>query len=173
MTDPAQPDPDHDVWRDAFTRYGEAFRKADPRTMAVLAAHFAVEQELDVCVNHFLARPEKLGALKFGHKVMVLQAVCPDAYVDHFAASCIALDYLRNSLAHNNQAEIEGCMRRFLATTEIADFKPEATSAGIEAAGRSLVSGLTFIRVENFAYKELERPRISQPQDDANGDQSS
>ncbi|PVM91766.1 hypothetical protein DDF62_07015 [Caulobacter radicis] len=158
MMDTAEPRPDHDVWRDAFQRYVDAFRAADPRTVAVLAVHFAVEQELDVCLAHFLARPDKLGALKFGHKVRVLQAVCPDPYLDHFASSCIALDHLRNSLAHNNRPEIESCMRRFLTTTELADFKPEPTLAGIEAAGRSLVSGLTFIRVENFAYQELQKP---------------
>lgn len=158
MMDAVEPRPDHDVWRDAFDRYVEAFRAADPRTVAVLAVHFAVEQELDVCLSHFLARPDKLGALKFGHKVQVLQAVCPDAYVDYFASSCIALDHLRNSLAHNNRPEIEGCMRRFLTTTGSADFKPEPTAAGIEAAGKSLVTGLTFIRVENFAYLELKKP---------------
>jgi hypothetical protein len=65
-----------------------------------------------------------------------------------------------NSLAHNNRREIEGCMKRFLANTELADFKPGATTAGIEAAGKSLVSGLIFIRVENFAYAELEKPKI-------------
>jgi len=124
----------------------------------VLAIHFAVEQELDVCLDYFLARPDKLGAFKFGHKVRLLQAVCPDPYLDYFAASCVALDYLRNSLAHNNLREIEGCMRRFLATTESGGFKPMATAAGIEAAGKSLVSGLTFIRVENFAYAELKSP---------------
>lgn len=161
MTDTAQSKPDHDVWRDAFVRYDEAFRTADPRTVAVLAVHFAVERELDVCLSHFLARPDKLGALKFGHKVQVLQAICPDPYVDYFAASCIALDNLRNSLAHNNQPEIDSCMRRFLTSTELADFKPEPTMSGIEAAGKSLVSGLTFIRVENFAYGELEKPTAS------------
>jgi hypothetical protein len=51
-------------------------------------------------------------------------------------------------------------MKRFLANTELADFKPGATTAGIEAAGKSLVSGLIFIRVENFAYAELEKPKI-------------
>jgi hypothetical protein len=153
-------EPDVDVWKEAFVRYGEAFRKADPRTLAVLAVHFAVEQELDVCLSYFLARPDKLGALKFGHKVMLLQSVCPDPYVDHFAAACVALDHLRNSLAHNNRREIEGCMKRFLANTELADFKPEATTGGIEAAGKSLVSGLIFIRVENLSYAELERPKV-------------
>lgn len=158
MTNAAEPRPNYDVWRDAFQRYVDAFRAADPRTVAVLAVHFAVEQELDVCLSYFLARPAKLGALKFGHKVRVLQAVCPDPYLDYFAASCIALDHLRNSLAHNNRPEIEGCMRRFLTTTALGDFKPEPTEAGIEAAGKSLVSGLTFIRVENFAYQQLQKP---------------
>lgn len=161
MTDTAEPKPDHDVWRDAFVRYDEAFRASDPRTVAVLAVHFAVERELDVCLGHFLARPDKLGAFKFGHKVKVLQAVCPDPYLDYFAASCIALDHLRNSLAHNNRPEIDGCMRRFLTTTELGDFKPEPTVSGIEAAGKSLVSGLTFIRVENFAYDELKKPSVN------------
>lgn len=163
MTETPQPNPDHAVWKEGFVRFGEAFRNADPRTVAVLAVHFAVEQELDVCLSYFLARPGKLGALKFGHKVRVLQAVCPDPYFDHFASSCIALDHLRNSLAHNNRSEIEGCMKRFLTSTEMDNFKPEATAAGIEAAGKSLVSGLIFIRVENFAYAELLKPRIEQP----------
>jgi hypothetical protein len=166
MTDTVQPGSDHDVWSEGFGRYGEAFRNADSRTVAVLAVHFAVEQELDVCLTHFLARPDKLGALKFGHKVRVLQAVCPDKYLDYFASSCVALDHLRNSLAHNNRAEIEGCMKRFLATTEAPDFKPEPTAEGVEAAGKSLVSGLIFIRVENFAYSELGRPRICQSMQD-------
>jgi hypothetical protein len=163
MTETVQPNPDHAIWEEGFVRFGEAFRNADSRTVAVLAVHFAVEQELGVCLGHFLARPEKLGALKFGHKVRVLQAVCPDPYFDYFASSCVALDHLRNSLAHNNRSEIEGCMKRFLATTELDNFKPEATAAGIEAAGKSLISGLIFIRVENFAYGELLKPRIDQP----------
>lgn len=73
---------------------------------------------------------------------------------------CVLFERLleREAVAHNNRTEIEGCMRRFLTTTEMADFKPKPTEAGIEAAGKSLVSGLTFIRVENFPYHELKTP---------------
>jgi hypothetical protein len=46
----------------------------------------------------------------------------------------------------------------------------EAVGCGI--AVHSAVGGLTFIRVENFAYKGLERPRFSQLEHDANCDQS-
>jgi hypothetical protein len=47
MTETPQPNPDHAIWEEAFVRFGEAFRNADPRTVAVLAVHFAVEQELE------------------------------------------------------------------------------------------------------------------------------
>jgi hypothetical protein len=137
-------------------RFAKQIANVDERTAQVLAAHFAVEQELDLCLQHFLPRPDRLGAFKFGHKIDILRSCCPDRYVDVFLDPAIRLDNLRNALAHNDSKQVAGCFRALVKSfTDINETGVNDTVAGIVTATRILTSGLTFIRVENFSSKEV------------------
>jgi hypothetical protein len=151
-------DSSHAEYDGLTVRFNELIGDLDERTAQVLAAHFAVERELDVTLSYFLPQPEKLGAIKFGHKVQLLRACCPDPYVDIFLDPILRLDNLRNALAHNNKAQIDGCFSAF--TTSIDEFAKagvEATAGGVVTAARILTEGLTFVRVENFSCAQVKQ----------------
>jgi hypothetical protein len=137
-------------------RFRELIGDVDERTTQVLAAHFTVERELEITLNHFLAHPEKLGTLKFGHKVQLLRSCCPDSYVEVFLEPALRLDNLRNALAHNNKAQIAGCFTGFVGSLDqFVKAGVEPTAEGVVRAAKILTQGLTFVRVENFAYSEV------------------
>lgn len=147
-------DTSHAEYDDLAVRFDALIGDFDARTAQVLAAHFAVEREIDITLAHFLPRPEKLGAFKFGHKVQLLKACCPDPYIEVFLEPAIQLDHLRNALAHNNKAQIDGCFNAFVASHDgFAKEGVQATAAGMVIAARQLVEGLTFIRVEWYGAK--------------------
>ena len=151
-------DPAHAEYDGLSIRFKELIGNLDERTAQVLAAHFTVERELDITLSYFLPQPDKLGSFKFGHKVQLLKACCPDPYVDVFLDPAIRLDNLRNALAHNNKAQIDGCFLAFV--NSIDEFKREGvepTATGIVTAARILTEGLTFVRVENLSYGEVNR----------------
>lgn len=150
-------DPVHAEYDGLSVRFNELIGDLDERTAQVLAAHFTVERELDITLGHFLAQPDKLGSLKFGHKVQVLKACCPDPYIDVFVEPAVRLDNLRNALAHNNKAQVDGCFASLMNSFDgLSKDGVKDTAAGIVTAARILTEGLTFIRVENFSYIDVK-----------------
>lgn len=96
----------------ASVRMAENPLELDARTTQIIAAHFSLEQEMELAFERLIARPDELRRLGFGHKVAVLKALIDDPLMDRIAAQLLAFNELRNAAAHPRNADLEPLIRK-------------------------------------------------------------
>ncbi len=148
----------------ASERMAENPLQLDARTTQIIAAHFSLEQEMELAFERLIARPNELRRLGFGHKVAVLKALIDDPLMDRIAAQLLALNELRNAAAHPRNPDLEPLIRKLHALLKdmeelddegfdleemLLPDSPEGTSivsyAAIIAAGLQAVIAMVFM----------------------------
>ncbi|MBO9377708.1 hypothetical protein GG804_13105 [Sphingomonas histidinilytica] len=89
-----------------FQRVQDALRGLDARAAEILALHAAVEREMDLALARSLPHADRLRKLGFGQKLSVLAAATnlDQSIVDRWLKPAIALNELRNAIAHGDGA---------------------------------------------------------------------
>ena len=108
----------HEELRAGFARLQHMRAAIDARAPDILACHAAIEAELDLALAATLPRAERLRGLGFGQKVSVLQASTTSLWSDGVAPALIALNELRNCVAHGDRKKTRACYRALSKAVE-------------------------------------------------------
>lgn len=88
-----------------LTRFEATFAEMDPRIGETLAAHAAIEREIDVMLERTLPAARRLRGMGFGQKISLWAACLDDGNlaVDNILPAFVKLNDLRNSVAHGDK----------------------------------------------------------------------
>lgn len=138
---------DNDDLAEGHVRLRKALAGLDVRTGEILAAHIALEVELDLTFEELFPNPKVLAKMGFGNKVRILQAVYSDVIVDMAGAPLLAFDALRNSIAHkHDRREINA---KYKAVCDSLDIDKE--TATVQGIAHVLTTYLVVARRELIA----------------------
>ena len=115
-----------------LTRFTEQMQHVDELAVTVLKGHLVLEEQLDRIVSKFLFHPKHLDAanLRFHQKAKVAQCMSLDEHDNSVWELLLAINSLRNHLAHS--LEPEKRQQRFDRVKTM--FDSEHDSSGIETA---------------------------------------
>jgi hypothetical protein len=98
-------------------RLKDAIDSLDPRATNILAAHAAIEHELDLAIAHELPKADRLISLGFGQKIRVWAATqeYDDKLLDVVVTALVRLNDLRNAVAHGDSPKkVDAALKRLV-----------------------------------------------------------